>query len=126
MTQTDRKANAALAPLIALQLIMLGSLYAGVAPHPPAAIPLFAMGPFLGASVGAAAAAMILGPGQSTLGRALALLAGAMALVSFGPQKYLDAQFALIWPAVIAAQASVIGLVVTLLVPSRRRIAQPG
>ncbi|WP_068305557.1 hypothetical protein [Pararhodobacter sp. CCB-MM2] len=126
MTQTDRKANAALAPLIALQLIMLGSLYAGVAPHPPAAIPLFAMGPFLGASVGAAAAAMFLGPGQSTLGRALALLAGAMALVSFGPQKYLDVQFALIWPAVIAAQASVIGLVVTLLAPSRRRVAQPG
>ena len=126
MTQTDRKANAALAPLIALQLIMLGSLYAGVAPHPPATIPLFAMGPFLGASVGAAAAAMILGPGQSTLGRALALLAGAMALVSFGPQKYLDAQFALIWPAVIAAQASVIGLAVTLLAPASRRIAQPG
>ena len=126
MSQTDRKANAALAPLIALQLIMLGSLYAGIAPHPPAAIPLFAMGPFLGASVGAAAAAMILRPGQSTLGRALALLAGAMALVSFGPQKYLDAQFPLIWPAVIAAQASVIGLVVTLLAPGRRPVAQPG
>lgn len=32
------------------------------------------------------------------------MLAAVMALISFGPQKYLDAQFPLIWPAVLAGQ----------------------
>ena len=35
-----------------------------------------------------------------------------MALLSYGPQKYLDAQFALIWPAVITGQIAAVALIV--------------
>jgi hypothetical protein len=34
----------------------------------------------------------------------LSVLAALMALVSFGPQKYFDAQFSLIYPAVLLGQ----------------------
>jgi hypothetical protein len=104
MTPADRPIQAALACLILLQTVMLASLYAGVAPHPPASTPLFGIGPFLGAALSAAVAALILGP--SPAGRVLAGLAAVAALVSFGPQKYLDPQFALIWPAVLSGQVA--------------------
>jgi hypothetical protein len=85
---------------------MLASLYAGVAPHPPASTPLFGIGPFLGAALSAAVAALILGPMRGRAGLAMSGLAAAAALVSFGPQKYLDPQFPLIWPAVLAGQVA--------------------
>jgi hypothetical protein len=105
MTPADRPSQAALAGLLLLQAVMLASLYAGVAPHPPAATPLFGIGPFLGASLSAAVAALILGPSRA--GRVMAGLAALAALVSFGPQKYLDPQFGLIWPAVLSGQVAV-------------------
>lgn len=104
MTSADRPNQAALACLILLQAVMLASLYAGVAPHPPATTPLFGIGPFLGASLSAAVAALILGP--SPAGRVLAGTAAMAALVSFGPQKYFDPQFPLIWPAVLSGQVA--------------------
>ncbi len=110
MKNHDHTARAGLAALIVLQGIMLGSLYAGVAPHPPATTPLFGIAPFLGAALAAAAAALYLGPTDTTAGRILAGLAGAAALVSFGPQKYFDAQFALIWPAVLSGQVAVVAV----------------
>lgn len=106
MTQANRHTYAALATLILLQLIMLSALYAGIRPHPPVSTPLFGIAPFLGASVSIAAWAMIAQPLTNAIGRSLAALAALMALVSFGPQKYFDAQFALIWPAVILGQIS--------------------
>lgn len=115
MTTTDRNATAALVALIALQAIMLGSLFAGVAPHPPAATPLFAIGPFIGAAIATALAAITVGPTGSTVGRLLSCLAALMALVSFGPQKYFDAQFALIWPAVLGGQLAVAALIAATL-----------
>ena len=48
-------------------------------------------------------------------GRVLAGLAALAALVSFGPQKYLDAQFAMIWPAVLSGQAAVLAILLGLL-----------
>ncbi|MGR3321724.1 MAG: hypothetical protein ACU0DK_07320 [Pseudooceanicola sp.] len=81
-----------------------------MSPHPPQAKPVFGIAPFLAAAIAAAGAALILGPVSDRAGRVLALLAGAMALASFGPQKYLDPQFALIWPAVIAAQVCVVAV----------------
>jgi len=101
MTQQDLSATAALLGLIVLQLIMLSALYAGI---PPIATPLFGIAPFIGAAIAAAIAAVVLLPVSTGAGRALSVLATLMALVSFGPQKYFDAQFALIWPAVIAGQ----------------------
>ena len=110
MTQNDRQAIAALAKLILLQVIMLSALYAGIPPHPPQATPLFGIAPFLGASVSVAVSAIILQPLSNGTGRALAILAAVAALVSFGPQKYFDAQFGLIWPAVILGQLSALVL----------------
>lgn len=104
MTPQPRAAVAALTSLTILQVIMLLALYARVEPHPPATIPLFGIAPFLGAALAAATAALIIGPARNMTGRGLSLLAAAMALVSFGPQKYFDAQFPMIWPAVIAGQ----------------------
>jgi uncharacterized membrane protein len=103
---SDQLYRIALLTLIILQTVMLGSLYAGVAPHPPAKIPLFAIAPFLAVSLSAAAGALVAGPRNGKLGRTLAVLAALGALLSFGPQKYFDAQFHLIWPAVIAGQVA--------------------
>ena len=111
MHQPTRTSTAAMSVLIILQAVMLGALYAGVPPHPPAATPLFGIAPFLGASLGAAVAALVLGANTSRAGTALSLITTAMALVSFGPQKYFDAQFGLIWPAVIAGQLAGLAIV---------------
>ncbi len=104
MSQSNRHVVAALSTLILLQLIMLAALFAGIKPHPPAAIPLFGIAPFLGAALSIAVCALILGPLDTTAGRSLSTLAALLALVSFGPQKYFDSQFGLIYPAVIPGQ----------------------
>lgn len=119
MTLQSRKAMAALATLIVLQLIMLSALYAGIRPHPPVATPLFGIAPFLGASVAIALSAIIVEPLGSKTGRALSILAALMALVSFGPQKYFDAQIALIYPAVILGQIAALVIVLGVVSASR-------
>ncbi|TNE62598.1 MAG: hypothetical protein EP341_00025 [Sphingomonadales bacterium] len=123
MLSESRSITAALSALIILQLVMLGALYAQVPPHPPATIPLFAIAPFLAVALATAAAALIVGPVAGRTGRALSLLAGLMALLSFGPQKYLDPQFPLIWPAVLAAQVAVIAVFVGVLFRQGQRSA---
>ena len=102
----SRSISAALSVLIILQLVMLGALYAQVPPHPPATIPLFEIAPFLAVALATAAAALIVGPVASRTGKALSLLAALMAMLSFGPQKYLDPQLPLIWPAVLSGQVA--------------------
>jgi hypothetical protein len=104
-------AKACLATLIILQLVMLGALFAQSAPHPPATIPLFAIAPFLAVALSAAVAAMMVGPLGTRMGRALCIAAALMALLSYGPQKYFDPQFALIWPAVITGQIASVALI---------------
>lgn len=106
MTNPERQTTAALAMLILLQFIVLSALYAGIRPHPPEATPLFGIAPFLGVAMGTALSAIILQTLRTRAGRLLCVVAALMALVSFGPQKYLDAQFGLIWPAVIFGQMS--------------------
>lgn len=105
---TDRSPNridlACLTVLIVLQILMLAALYTGTEPHPPLAVAPFALGPFLSASIAIAAAALMLGAGQGGAGPAAVLAAVVTALVSFGPQKWFDAAFFQIWPAVILAQ----------------------
>ncbi|WP_170342044.1 hypothetical protein [Ruegeria arenilitoris] len=120
MSHHDRQAIAALATLILLQLIMLSALYAGIQPHPPITTPLFGIAPFLGASVSIALSAMIVQPLTNAVGRGLSVMAALMALVSFGPQKYFDAQFALIWPAVVLGQFAAIVIFVRVLNASRQ------
>ena len=120
MTQHERQALAALATLILLQMIMLSALYAGVPPHPPEATPLFGIAPFLGASVSVAVSAMIVQPLKTIGGRSLSMVAALAALVSFGPQKYFDAQFGLIWPAVVLGQLAAVVIFVRILNASRQ------
>lgn len=115
-----RPAQAALAMLITLHALMLAALYTGTDPHPPIAVAPFAIAPFLSVSIGTALAAIILASHRA--GSILSLLASALALVSFGPQKYFDAAFPMIWPAVIAAQISVAFLIAQAL--QARRSAQ--
>ncbi|MCI5096126.1 MAG: hypothetical protein MRY77_07430 [Rhodobacteraceae bacterium] len=124
MPHSDRHALAALTTLILLQIIMLSALYARVPPHPPEATPLFGIAPFIGASVSIALGAIIVQPLTTTAGRSLSLLAAAMALVSFGPQKYLDAQFTLIWPAVILGQLAALVLIIGVVKASRSKQGQ--
>lgn len=109
--QQAKPVTAALATLILLQTLMLMALFAGVPPHPPAAVAPFGIGPFIGSAISVAIAALILGPATRS-GTLLAALAALMALVSFGPQKYLDSQFPLIWPAVLTAQAAILTILV--------------
>lgn len=104
MEQSTRHVTAALATLILLQGIMLSALYAEIRPHPPTATPLFGIAPFLGAAMSVALAAIIVQPLGGRAGCILSVLAALMALVSFGPQKYFDAQFDLIYPAVLLGQ----------------------
>lgn len=115
MPHPNQTSTAALAVLIILQAVMLGALYAAIPPHPPAATPLFGIAPLLGASMAAAMAAVLLGSGVTRPGRILGLLAALLALISFGPQKYFDAQFGLIWPAVISGQLACLTLLWTAL-----------
>ncbi len=123
MTDTDRQIFAALTTLVLLQLIMLSALYAGVKPHPPTSTPLFGIAPFLGASVSIAISAMVLQPLATTMGRSLSLLAALMALISFGPQKYFDAQFSLIWPAVVMGQFAAAVIFVRIFRAAREGVA---
>lgn len=106
----SRLISAAPSVLIILQLVMLGAIHAQVTPHPPATIPLFVITPFLAVALAAAATALIVGPLAGRMGKALSLLAALMAMLSFGPQKYLDPQFPLIWPAVLAAPIAIIAV----------------
>lgn len=100
----NRADLACLTVLIVLQLLMLAALYTGTEPHPPLAVAPFALGPFLSASIAIAASAFVLSAGQGMAGSVATLAAVATALVSFGPQKWFDAAFFQIWPAVILAQ----------------------
>ncbi len=116
---------AGLQALIILQLVMLGALFAGVPPHPPPAISLFGIAPFLAVAIAAAAVAWYLGPLSNNAGRILAALAAALGLLSFGPQKYLDPQFPVIWPAVVSGQIAAIA-VFTVLIKSQFQHSKRG
>lgn len=117
MTDQTPTLRAACLFLAVVQGIMLAALFAGVEPHPPRATPLFAMAPFLAVSIGAALTAMQLADRRA--GRVLAGVAAALALISFGPQKYLDPAFAEIWIAVLACQIAVATIAACLIRPAR-------
>lgn len=104
MTHATNNAKAALSGLIGLQTIMLASLMVKLPPHPPLATPLFAMGPFLAASISIAVAALVAGATSSRTGTVISIIAALLALISFGPQKWFDAAILQIWPAVLLGQ----------------------
>ncbi|MCP4319771.1 MAG: hypothetical protein GY789_28270 [Hyphomicrobiales bacterium] len=106
--------HAALGVLVILQTTMLGALFTQTVPHPPLTIPLFALGPFLGASISIAAAAWILGACSTGAGRAMTVVAALLALISFGPQKWIDPAIGQIWPAVLLAELAIVVIAVSV------------
>lgn len=119
-TQQNHPTSAAIVVLLVLTGVMLLALFSRTAPHPPLEVPPFALGPFLGASLAIGAAAFHLIRQGARYGSTLAVLFALSALVSFGPQKYLDPAFSRIWPAVITAQFAVIVIVASCIVTLRR------
>ncbi|MEM1266050.1 MAG: hypothetical protein AAGI50_08550 [Pseudomonadota bacterium] len=113
---TNRTTQAALAALAILHGVMLTTLLAGVEPHPPAAVAPFGMAPFLAVVLAAVAAAAILGTRWAVVSVAL------LSLVSFGPQKVLDPAFGGVWPAILAAQISIIALLYDSVAQGLRRL----
>lgn len=103
--------QAAIATLITLQVIMLASLMTKTAPHPPLAVAPFAMAPFLGCSIAVAVAAFVLAPCNSRTSFSVAVFAAVLALVSYGPQKWLDAAIPQIWPAVLTGQLAAVAVI---------------
>ena len=111
MTHATNNSHAALSALIGLQTIMLASLMAKLPPHPPLTTPLFAMGPFLAASISVAVAALVAGATTSRSGTVISILAAILALISFGPQKWFDDAILQIWPAVLLGQICAVVIV---------------
>lgn len=117
LTSLDRPAlrKAGLWVLLVLQGTMALALFTATQPHPPLTVPLFAMAPFLGASLAIAAAAISLAEAAGRAGAWLALLAALLALVSYGPVKWLDPGIGAIWPAVATGQLAALAVILTSL-----------
>ena len=98
---------AAVAALLVLTGAMLLAMFTRTEPHPPLEVKPFALGPFLAASLAIGAAAYGLAIRGMQFAMAIALLFALTALVSYGPQKYVDPAFPRIWPAVIVAQLAI-------------------
>ncbi|MBB5515671.1 hypothetical protein FHS89_001683 [Rubricella aquisinus] len=113
----------ALIVITALHGIMLAALLFDIDPHPPRAIALFAMAPFLAVVIGIALAALRQVSHEAAGARGLSLAAALLTLLSFGPQKFLDPALPEIWPAVLSGQACTLAIVATL-IASRRLTAQ--
>lgn len=123
MRPSQNVAVAALAMLAILQTVMLAALMTETPPHPPLAVAPFALGPFLGASIGLAVAAALLNGWTTTTGRLLTALAATAALASYGPQKWFDPAIAQIWPAVLSGQVAAVALLVGCAASLRQRAA---
>ncbi|WP_428622997.1 hypothetical protein [Sedimenticola sp.] len=102
------QAIAAITVLIVLTSILLMALFTQTAPHPPLEINLFALGPFLGASLSIGVAAVLLIRQDAHSARVVVLVFVITAFITFGPQKYFDQAFGRIWPAVITAQVAIL------------------
>ncbi|WP_193179640.1 hypothetical protein [Nisaea sediminum] len=110
----DPIAGAALVTLLTITVVMLLALVTQTPPHPPLAIPLFALAPFLGASLALGAAALYLCRSGTRMWRIAAMAFIVSVLPSFGPHKLLVAEFTQIWPAVLVAEAALVVLVLRL------------
>jgi len=116
--------HTALVVLAILETVMLASLLTRTPPHPAIDVVPFAMAPFLGVSIAVTVAAAMLGSADSLQGRIASLAAGALALLSFGPQKWFDLTIGRIWPAVLLGQLAVAVIAVSA-IAVRPSCAQP-
>ena len=114
--------RAAILALLVLTGTMLAALFTRTAPHPPLEVGPFALAPFLGASLAIGAAALCIGRGNTRAAVVLGIVFAVTALVSFGPQKYIDPAFSRIWPAVLTAQCAIAVIAVSSIRTLVRRI----
>ncbi len=113
-------ASACIYALITLQSVMLLSLFTKTAPHPPLTVPPFALAPFLGMSISLGVLAATLIHHRLKPGYMAAVLFALASLVSFGPQKLLADELALIWPAVIFGLSASLALIYLSIASLRR------
>lgn len=112
--------TAALAILAVLESVMMAALLTRTPPHPPLEVAPFALMPFLAASIAMTVAAIILGASSTRDGRLATFAAVALALGSFGPQKWIDPNIGRIWPAVVLAELAMLVLAVELVRPQAK------
>lgn len=110
----DPIAGAALLSLLTVSAVMLLALVTQTPPHPPLAISLFALAPFLAASLALGSAALYLCGSGGRAWRITSIAFAVSILPSFGPQKLMVPEIGQIWPAVLVADASLIVLVFRL------------
>lgn len=116
----------AIAALMVLTGAMLLAMFTRTEPHPPLEVESFALGPFLAASLAIGAAAHGLAVRGMRFAMAIALLFALTALVSYGPQKYVDPAFPKIWPAVIVAQLAIAVILYRAVCRTIRQIRSAG
>ena len=112
MAQAENAGRPCLMILAVLQLLMLGALYTKTPPHPPLEVAIFALAPFISASIALALAACMMTKGKTA--SLVSLLACLTALVSYGPHKWFGPSIGSIWPAVLLAQVAILAIVFQL------------
>ena len=122
----DGYTAAAVATLLVLTGAMLLAMFTRTEPHPPLEVAPFALGPYLAASLAIGAAAYGLAVRGMRFAMAVALLFALTALVSYGPQKYVDPAFPKIWPAVIVAQVAIAVILGRAFYRAMRRMGSSG
>ena len=110
-------AVSALAGLILLEGVLLGSLWAQVQPHPPARV-----GPFIAASLSLAIVSIPLVWWRSKIGYTTSIIVGLIGLVSFGPQKFFtEAESAnQVFPAIIVGTVLSVVLIISAIASWRK------
>ncbi len=122
----DGYTAAAVATILVLTGAMLLAMFTRTEPHPPLEVAPFALGPFLAASLAIGAAAYGLAVRGMRFAMTVALLFALTALVSYGPQKYVDPAFPRIWPAVIVAQVAIAVILGRAVYRAIRRMGSSG
>ena len=109
-------AVSALAGLILLKAVLLGSLWAQVQPHPPARV-----GPFIAASLSLAIASIPLVWWRNKIGYTSSILVGLLGLISFGPHKFFSESADQIFPAIIVGTVLSVVLIISSLASWRTK-----
>lgn len=121
----DGYTAAAIVALLMLTGTMLLAMFTRTEPHPPLVVEPFALGPFLAASLAIGAAAYCMVVRGMRFAMATALLFALTALVSYGPQKYVDSALPQIWPAVIVAQGAIAVILWRAICRAIRQMSSP-
>ena len=109
-------AVSALAGLILLKSVLLGSLWAQVQPHPPARV-----GPFIAASLSLAIVSIPLVWWRSRVGYTTSIIVGLLGLVSFGPHKFFTESANQIFPAIIVGTVFSVVLIISSIASWRKK-----